>query len=124
MLDQQDVETWFELPQMGNAAAQKPPAAVGWSRIDESRPAAYGCQCWRCQGGWLALSDRAVLDRILAKHLMRMSDAERAEWMMNWAAQPKHSKADLAQLSAWLRIAGGSGEPEPSYPIYTIPGEA
>ncbi len=55
---------------------------------------------------------------------MRMSESARGEWMADWAAQPKHSKADQGQLNAWLRIVGGSDEPAPVYPVYSVPGAA
>ncbi len=124
MLDQQMEDAWIELAHQQPAVAQ---AITNFERprtIDGARPASYGCQCWRCQGGWIALADRPILDKILAKHLMRLSEAERGEWMLNWAAQPKHRKADQDQINAWLRIVGGSDEPAPSYPVYTVPGAA
>ncbi|WP_334159750.1 hypothetical protein [Achromobacter insolitus] len=125
MLDQQDPETWMELPyQEPEQAAQATAPAARPRNMDEGRPAAYGCQCWRCQGGWIALADRPILDKILAKHLMRMSESARDEWLLDWAAQPKHRKPDQDQLNAWLRIVGGSDEPAPAYPVYTVPGAA
>lgn len=122
MLDQNNPETWAEVPCQEPAAVQAGTSLEPSRAIDRSRPAAYGCQCWRCQGGWIALADRPVLDKILAKHLMRMSESERGEWMVNWAAQPKHRKVDQDQLNAWLRIVGGSDEPAPVYPVYWVPG--
>lgn len=124
MLDQQTEEVWTELSHQLPAVAQRNAGFERPRALDSARPATYGCQCWRCQGGGIALADRPVLDKILAKHLMRMSESERGEWMVNWAAQPKHRKVDQDQLNAWLRIVGGSDEPAPVYPVYSVPGAA
>lgn len=122
MLDQRIEDAWTELSHQQPTAAQAIPKFQHARTIDDARPAAYGCQCWRCQGGWIALADRPILDKILAKHLMRMSESARGEWLTDWAAQPKHRAADRDQLNAWLRIVGGSDEPDPAYPVYTVPG--
>jgi len=124
MLDQQMEDAWIELSHQQPAAAHAIARFERPRTMDEGRPAAYGCQCWRCQGGWIALADRPVLDKILAKHLMRMSESARSEWLADWAAQPKHRAADREQLNAWLRIVSGSVEPAPTYPVYMAPGAA
>ena len=124
MLDHQIEGAWIELSHQQPAAAQAIASFASHRPLDAARPAAYGCQCWRCQGGWIALADRPVLDKILAKHLMRMSESARGEWLADWAAQPKHRMADQDQLNAWLRIVSGSDEPAPTYPVYNIPGAA
>jgi len=116
MPDQQIEDAWMELSHQQPAAVLAIASFDSQRPLDAARPAAYGCQCWRCQGGWIALADRPILDKILAKHLMRMSESARGEWLVDWAAQPKHRLEDQAQLNAWLRIVSGSDEPAPTYP--------
>jgi hypothetical protein len=72
----------------------------------------------------VALADRATLDRLLAKHLMTLSAAERGQWMLFWAAHPRHDADALDQMNTWLRIAAGSNEPAPAYPVITMPEDA
>ncbi|QYJ20200.1 hypothetical protein KYT87_21345 [Achromobacter sp. ES-001] len=118
---------WQEVPaQM--ARGHKQPARVV---LYELRPekGGTGCHCWRC-GGVVALADRPVLDRLLARHLLRQPEAVREEFLFNWNTQPGHHGRAQEQLEAWLRIEARrkdgkpAGEPEPSYPIYSLPGAA
>ncbi|WP_156395322.1 hypothetical protein [Achromobacter sp. Root565] len=123
MLDHNNPDTWLEIP------FQNPPAAsvrrVHQSADSNAAPGmAYApCRCWRCRGG-VALADRATLDRLLAKHLITLSESERGQWMLFWAAHPRHDADALDQMNTWLRIAGGSKEPAPVYALYVMPEEA
>ncbi|MNV17246.1 hypothetical protein D3C71_1080300 [compost metagenome] len=123
MLDHNNPETWLEVP-------YREPAVATASRVHQHSDSsadvgmAYApCRCWRCRGG-VALADCAILDRLLAKHLMTLSESERGQWMLFWAAHPRHDAQALQQLETWLRIAGGSNEPAPEYPVYVMPEEA
>jgi len=123
MLDHNNPDTWLEIPYEVRQAA--PAARVhNPSESQADQGMAYApCRCWRCRGG-VALADRATLDRLLAKHLMTLSQTERGQWMLFWAAHPRHDAEALEQLNTWLRIAGGSNEPAPVYPVYVMPEEA
>jgi len=123
MLDHNNPETWLEVPYLESAAAAVGRVHQSVDMTTEPGMAYAPCRCWRCRGG-VALADRATLDRLLAKHLMTLNDSERGQWMLFWAAHPRHDAEALQQLEAWLRIAGGSSEPAPVYPVYVMPEEA
>lgn len=115
MLDHQDPETWLELPY----EEPKPTPQADAGRIIQNQlrslAASYApCRCWRCRGG-VALADRPMYDRLLAKHLMTLGEVERGQWVLMWAGHPRHGAEAREQLYTWLRIAGGSAEPEPVY---------
>lgn len=69
----------------------------------------------------MALADRPILDRLLAKHLVSLPAAAAAEFLSQWRSHPRHDDVARAQLDAWQWIVLGSREPEPKYPIYTMP---
>ncbi|MFT0532251.1 hypothetical protein ACMHYJ_05360 [Castellaniella hirudinis] len=73
------------------------------------------CRCWRCCGGVLA-HERAVLDRALARHLLRMAWQEREDWLGRWALSSKHTQTDVAVLRRWIAIEEGQRLPQPIYP--------
>ncbi|CAB3870542.1 hypothetical protein [Achromobacter deleyi] len=123
MLDHQEPETWTEIPYQADAPAQTPSVTV---HLSETKKAGslFGnyapCRCWRCRGG-VALADRPILDRLLAKHLVSLPAAAAAEFLSQWRSHPRHDAVARAQLDAWQRIVLGSREPEPKYPIYAMP---
>lgn len=123
MLDHQEPETWTEIPYQADAPAQTPSVTV---HLSETKKAGslFGnyspCRCWRCRGG-VALADRPILDRLLAKHLVSLPAAAASEFLTQWRLHPRHDAEAREQLGAWLRIAQGSREPEPKYPIYALP---
>jgi len=123
VLDQSNPETWLEIPYQETGAAA-PAQAVPRNAPPIEHGMAYApCRCWRCRGG-VALADRSTLDRLLAKHLMTLSAPERGQWLLMWAGHPRHDADAREQLNTWVRIAGGSGEAEPEYPVYSIPEDA
>ncbi|WMD23055.1 hypothetical protein RAS12_11975 [Achromobacter seleniivolatilans] len=125
MLDHSNPETWLEIPY------QEPdtnPVKAEKERRKQAQAVELGasyspCRCWRCRGG-VALADRPTLDRLLAKHLMTLSAPERGQWLLMWAGHPRHGADAREQLNTWVRIASGSGEAEPEYPVYSMPEEA
>lgn len=126
MLDHTEPETWIEIPferteEAAGAIVARTYEHAG--KIHGSDIAYAPCRCWRCRGG-VALADRAILDRLLAKHLMTMGESERGQWMLLWAGHPRHDAGAREQMSTWLRIMGGSNEPPPVYPVYAMPEEA
>lgn len=123
MLDHTNPETWLEVPYREPAAATASRTHLSADSNADPGMAYAPCRCWRCRGG-VALADRAILDRLLAKHLMTLSESERGQWMLFWAAHPRHDAEALQQLETWLRIAGGSNEPAPEYPVYVMPEDA
>ncbi|WP_454677476.1 hypothetical protein [Achromobacter marplatensis] len=123
MLDHNNPDTWLEVPYQEPTAATARRVHQHSDSPADSGMAYAPCRCWRCRGG-VALADRATLDRLLAKHLMTLNTAERGQWMLFWAAHPRHDADALDQMNAWLRIAGGSNEPAPVYPVITMPEDA
>lgn len=126
MLDHNNPETWLEIPFERTERAVGAIAARAHQIADPTFDTGMTyapCRCWRCRGG-VALADRAILDRLLAKHLMTMNESERGQWMLLWAGHPRHDADAREQLNTWLRIADGSNEPPPVYPVYAMPGEA
>lgn len=123
MLDHTNPETWLEVPYQELAAAAVSRVHQSVDSTADPGMAYAPCRCWRCRGG-VALADRATLDRLLAKHLMTLSESERGQWMLLWAGHPRHDTDAREQLNTWLRIMGGSNEPAPEYPVYVMPEEA
>ncbi|CAB3861093.1 hypothetical protein [Achromobacter denitrificans] len=123
MLDHNDPETWLELPVERAAGAIIARTHQIADPIYDTGMTYAPCRCWRCRGG-VALADRATLDRLLAKHLMTLSESERGQWMLLWAGHPRHDADARDQLNTWLRIMGGGNEPPPVYPVYAMPEEA
>ena len=82
----------------------------------EDRGAGYTpCRCWRCRGT-VSAHEREVLDRALARHLLRMGYQERGDWLGSWALNLKHTAADAAILRRWIAIEAGQNLPHPVYP--------
>ncbi|AZY48842.1 hypothetical protein ACLQ9F_12005 [Bordetella avium] len=127
MLDHNNPETWIEIPfERTEDAAGAIAARTHQQGAKKTyyRGITYApCRCWRCRGG-VALADRATLDSLLAKHLMTMSQSERGQWVLLWAAHPRHDAAAREQLNTWLRIASGSNERPPVYPAGAMLEEA
>lgn len=73
------------------------------------------CRCWRCRSGGFPLSDMPVLDRLLARHLLRMPHAESTAWLREWGANPNHGASGVAALQAWMLIERGHKTTEPVY---------
>lgn len=123
MPDQGNPETWLEIPYQETCAAM-PAQAVPRNASSVDHGMAYApCRCWRCRRG-VALADGSTLDRLLAKHLMRLSAPERGQWLLMWAGHPRHDADARERLNTWVRIAGGSGEAEPEYPVYSMQEDA
>lgn len=127
MLDASNPETWTEIPYEAAAptTASAPDTIVHLIAAKEKGPriGTYApCRCWRCRDG-VAVADRPILDRLLAKRLVSLPTAEAAQFMSQWRSHPRHDSQAREQLAAWLRILGPlkSQEPEPEYPIYTMP---
>ncbi|CAB3637029.1 hypothetical protein CEY09_14600 [Achromobacter marplatensis] len=123
MLDQNNPEAWLEIPYQQTGAAAPAQAVPRNSPPVEHAMAYAPCRCWRCRGG-VALADRPTLDRLLAKHLMTLSAPARGQWLLMWAGHPRHDADAREQLKTWVRIAGGSGEAEPEYSVYSMPEDA
>lgn len=117
-----DPETWFDVPYQG-AESSVDVREIKQKEATQLTGIYAPCRCWRCRGG-VALSDRPILDRLLAKHILAQSSDAAAAFLYAWAAHPRHDATAHAQLNAWLRILTGSGEPEPEYPVDVIPGAA
>jgi len=75
----------------------------------------YICMCWRCRMGGVPKGDMAQMDRILARHLLRMSEAERDDWLRSWAANPNHGTAGESRIRIWMAIERGRKMSEPVY---------
>lgn len=73
------------------------------------------CRCWRCRSGGFPLSDMLVMDRLLARHLLRMTAVERTSWLREWEANPNHGVSGVMALQAWMAIERGHKKPEPTY---------
>lgn len=73
------------------------------------------CRCWRCRSGGFPLSDMPVLDRLLARHLLRMPGIERTSWLREWEANPNHGVSGAIALETWMKIECGYKKPEPTY---------
>ena len=52
----------------------------------------------------VAVADRPILDRLLAKRLVSLPTAEAAQFMSQWRSHPRHDSQAREQLAAWLRI--------------------
>lgn len=95
-----------------DAAPEAPPRRNHTLDIDPMRAV---CRCWRCRAGGVAVSDMGPMDRILARHLLRMPTEERDGWMRLWAANANHGPSGKRALEAWMAIEQGENRPEPSY---------
>lgn len=73
------------------------------------------CRCWRCKGGNVSMAERAAYDRILARYLVRLSEAEREDWLWEWSSVPTHGPDDIRTLTAWMEIERGKQIPHPQY---------
>lgn len=83
--------------------------------LDVGKPLRPVCRCWRCRSGGLPLGDMAQMDRILARHLLRMGQAERRDWLRLWSANPNHGPGALERLRIRVEIEQGHRIPEPVY---------
>lgn len=80
------------------------------------RPGTGGiCRCWRCSGAMISLMERGPLDRILARHLLRMTESERDDWLGRWYQVPNHGPQDIRTLQAWMDIEQRKRIAEPTY---------
>ena len=102
MLDASNPETWTEIPYEAAAptTASAPDTIVHLIAAKETGPriGTYApCRCWRCRDG-VAVADRPILDRLLAKRLVSLPTAEAAQFMSQWRSHPRHdSRARTAR---------------------------
>lgn len=120
MIEEPQATEWVEMETKQPAAAANPPRPPIriWGPRPDAERAPGGCRCWRCSGAYVASSEKSAMDRILAKHYVRMSrtsKAEADEWLRQWAATPNHSPEDLRTLETWIRIEAGEKVAEPKY---------
>lgn len=83
----------------------------------EIDPIHKACRCWRCRAGGVAKSDMPQLDRILARHLLRMGNGEQLSWLREWELNPNHGSRGRSALERWLEIEQGRRIAEPIYHV-------
>lgn len=104
---------WDEVDEPASVVAA--PAVHSRATPAEAHDAGYSpCRCWRCRGG-ASVHERAVLDRALGRHLLRLTYQEREDWLGKWALNPKHTANDVAVLRRWVAIEAGQHLPQPVY---------
>lgn len=116
MIDHADTDEWTEITQNLIAPRRAPDVPVPERRrtLDQPRDE-MKCCCWRCRGRTISRSEKGPMDRILARHLLRMSGPERNDWLRLWGAIPAHSPEDVRTIEAWIAIESGQRVQEPTY---------
>lgn len=97
---------------------QPPKAEVQLVAKRNADPMHMICRCWRCRGGGVSFLDMPGLDRILARQLLRISEAERLAWLRDWELNPNHGAYGRYILELWIKIESGFRYAEPAY--YTV----
>lgn len=77
------------------------------------------CRCWRCRVGGVSKLEMSQLDRILARHLLRMNDTDRLNWLHDWEQNPNHGEWGRSALERWMAIEQGRRIAEPVYYVRT-----
>lgn len=117
MIEEPQATEWVEMEPKQPAAAANPPRPPLriWGPKPDAERAPGGCRCWRCSGAPISVMERGPLDRILARHLLRMTELERDDWLGQWCMAPGHGPQGIRALQAWITIEQGKSVPEPKY---------